>query len=142
MASKSSRAEDSTGQVHEFLLIEPQHHPAASNHNRAADQIGFGGHPFQGFSPRRRLLTHLFAAIQLVPRVQEFPVITVADQLIELVDGQPILAEIPKLEIGAFGLEQTACLAATGSRRLVKEFYPGLARGLSRSLSHQPFTPD
>jgi len=61
------------------------------------------------------------AAIEFVAWIQEFPVIAIADQLIEFLKGQAIPADIPYIEIGAFGFEETASLAATRSSRLLKK---------------------
>jgi hypothetical protein len=120
-------AEDLARQFLQFLEIEAQNDPAAANHHGTANQVGLGGHQTQGFRPSRRLLAHLLLAEEFVARIQEFPVIAVADQLIELLKGQAVLADIPQIEIGALGFEQTASLAATRSSRLVQEPYLRLA---------------
>ena len=116
-----------TRQFFQFLGAESQHDPAAANHHWPANQVGLSGHQPQCFLPGRRLFAHVLPAVEFVARIQELPVIAIADQLIEFLEGQAILADIPQIKFGAFGFEQTASLAATRSSGLLKKLQRDLA---------------
>src|SRR5580658_1178520 len=66
-------------QAVDFLLVEAQDDTAARYDDGAADQIWLADHHANGFGAGRRIFFHIFLAIQLVARVQEFAVVAVAD---------------------------------------------------------------
>ena len=72
------------------------------------------GHQIQRFGSRRRIVLHLALAIKLVARVQEGAVVAVADEAVQLLDGQPFI-EVDFLEIGSQCAKPTLRVAAGGS---------------------------
>jgi hypothetical protein len=49
--------------------------------------------------------------------------IAIADELLELIRSESLFAQIAKIEFYALLLQETSCLAAGSSSRLVKKFH-------------------
>jgi len=97
-----------------FLLLKSQYDLAALHQDGPLDEIGVGGHQLQRFGARRRIFLHLALAIELVARVQKRAVVALADEAIQLLDGQSFI-EVDFLEIGSLCAKPTLRVAAGGS---------------------------
>src|ERR1700741_1448281 len=121
--------------LHDRFFVEAKNYASPGEDHRTANQIRLLRHHTNCFRARRRILFHVFAAVQLIPRIQKFPMIAIANELLELIRSKPFLVEIAKVQRYALLLQETSCLAAGGSRGLMEEFHP-LAWSIGFSAAH------
>ncbi len=92
-------------------LVETERYLPALHQNGPLDQVRMLGHEAQGFGARRRILLHTARAVELIPGIEEEPVIPLADEPVQLGGGKAA-AEIDLLEGGVFFAKQTLRFAA------------------------------
>ena len=86
MKSFVSRVSDLLRKLAQCFLVIAEHNIRPPNHHGTSDQVWVGGHHFQGLIARRRSFTHLSRAVKFVARIQEFAMVSFADELVQLVD--------------------------------------------------------
>jgi len=92
-------------------LVETEDDLAAFHQDGALDQVGMFGHEPQGLGARRRVLFHAVLPIELIARVEEQPVIPLADELLQAGGGESAV-EIDFLKHGVLFAKQTLRFAA------------------------------
>lgn len=88
---------------------------------RPANQIRFFGHPLHSFRACRGMLGHIAIAVEFISRIQQFPVVALANQLIDFRFTQPLLIQITSGELNTQFEQETPCFATGGSSGLVKK---------------------
>src|SRR5215469_9387614 len=102
-------------------FVEANDDSRALRKQRPTNQVRTFGHQLDGFYPRRRLLGHFSLPVKFVTRIQEFPVIPVADELIQFGFRKRLLVEIAGIEVELQLEQETSCFAASGSSGLLVE---------------------
>src|SRR5207302_2701802 len=97
-----------------------------------ADQIRIFAHQLQRLGARRRILLHAALAVQIVACVEEFFVVALADQLVQLGHRQS-LVQIDFLKFRALFAKQTLRFAASGSSGFQIKFHHNHFRSADRS---------
>ena len=62
-------------------------------------------------------------SVEFIAGVEEFLVVSFADQFVQLILGQAFLFEIARVEAYFFFQQETSCFAASGSSRLLIELH-------------------
>ena len=123
-----------------LLRIEAQQNLLALHQNGPSYEIRIFGHQGDSFRARGRRFLHVLFAIKLIARIQEYLVIAVANQSIELCFGQAAI-QIDRLE-GSSGFAKKTLRVATGcSSRLQIKFhhtYLGTVASISRLQRSMP----
>ena len=65
------------------------------------------------------MFLHVAISVQFIAGVEEFLVVSFADQFIQFVFCQAFLVEIARVEAYFFFQQETSCFAASGSSRLL-----------------------
>src|SRR5437588_1202404 len=123
--STSARASSEGSSLQKLLVglfIKTENHLRTDNQYGTANQIRFLSHQLDSFRARRRMLFHVSGTIQFVSRIQEFLVIALSNQRIQFGFRQPLRAQVTRFQFGPQFQQETSCLAASCSRRLVQEF--------------------
>ena len=118
------------------FFVEAKDNTSTGENHGAANQVWLLRHHTNRFRTRRRIFFHIFAAVQLVPRIQKLPMIAIPNEFFELVRSEPVLAQVVKVQRYALLLQETSCFAAGGSSGLVKEFHP-LPRTFRFAFAHR-----
>jgi len=105
------------------FFVEANDNASSRKDHGPANQVRLLRHHANRFRTRRRILLHIFGAVQLVPRIQKVPMIAVANEFFEVIRSEPVFTQIVKVQRYALLLQETSCFAAGGSCGLVKEFH-------------------
>jgi len=118
------------------FFVEANDNASSGKDHGPANQVRLLRHHANRFRTRRRILLHIFGAVQLVPRIQKVPMIAVANEFFEVIRSELVFIQIVKVQRYALLLQETSCFAAGGSSGLVKEFHP-LAGTLRFAFAHR-----
>jgi hypothetical protein len=94
------------------FFIKAKDNASSGKNYGAADQVRLLRHHTNCFRTGRRMLFHVFAAVQLVPRIEKVPMIAIANEFLEVIRSEPVFAQIVKVQRYALLLQETSCLAA------------------------------
>src|SRR5688572_9574343 len=108
-----------------FGFVKTRQFLLALDDHRALEQVRILEHELDRFVLRRRLLLHVFLAVKRRPRVEKLLYRIVADDLSQFLFGKWIFAVLPLFEIDFFCLQETSCLAAGRSCRLIEKLDSG-----------------
>jgi hypothetical protein len=106
------------------FFVKANYNASSRKDHGPPNQVRLLRHHANRFRARRRILLHIFGAVQLVPCIQKVPMIAVANEFFEIIRGEPVFTQIVKIQGYALLLQETSCFAAGGSSGLVKEFHP------------------
>jgi hypothetical protein len=121
-------------QIRNRSLVEAQNDSRSAHQNRPFDQVRILRHQPERLGARRRILFHAALAIEFVARIQKQLVIAIANQFVELRDGEfPI--EVGLFERDALFAKQTLRFAAGGSSGLEVELEHFTIIGHCRELA-------
>ena len=118
------------------FFVKAQDNASSGKDHGAPNQVWLLRHHANRFRTRGRILFHIFGTVQLVPSIQKVSMIAIANEFLEVIRGEPVFAQIVKVQRYALLLQETSCFAAGRSSGLVKEFHT-LAGTLRFAFAHR-----
>jgi len=122
------------------VFLEAQDDIPAIFQDGPLDEIRMGRHQFEGLGARRRVFLHSAFAIKLVARVEECSIVPLADQMVQLLDGESLI-EVDFFEFRSLCAKPTLRVAAGGSSRFEVELQCGHVAMVAYRRGPLPVTP-